>query len=148
MNWLEEAKALFAAPRPEHFTDYQHCEECCEHDQTLLNASIDGIGLRELGNPGWDPLCFVTPEGLGYYFPALVRLCLESDEQSSYIGQFLFHLSYDGPQNRHVLAFSQAQRDFVGRFLEHLLESRAELIERYGEADDLFATLRIWRDAA
>jgi hypothetical protein len=148
MNWLEESKALFAIPRPEHFTDYRHCEECFEHDQTLLNATLDGIGREELGNPGWDPLCFVGPEGLIYYFPALVRLCLESDEEWSYIGQFLFHLIYDGPQNRHVRAFSEAQRDFVVRFLNHLLETRTELISLYGEDDQLLTALRIWSGQA
>jgi hypothetical protein len=148
MNWLEESKVLFAVPRPEHFTHYQHCEECFEHDQTLLNATIDGIGMEELGNPGWDPMCFVEPDGFIYYFPALVRLCLESSEEWSYIGQFLFHLNYDGPQNRYVLAFSEAQRDFVARFLDHLLETRAELITLYGEDDDLFTAIRIWSERA
>jgi len=148
MNWLEESKALFATPRPEHFTNYQHCDECFEHDQTLLNSTIDDIGMEELGNPGWDPMCFVEPEGLIYYFPALVRLCLDSSEEWSYIGQFIFHISYDGPQNRHVLAFSEAQRDFVVRFLDHLLETRAELISLYGEDDELFTAIRIWSGQA
>jgi hypothetical protein len=144
MNWLEESKALFATPRPEHFTNYLHCEECLEHDQTLLNSTIDDIGMEELGNPGWDPMCFVEPAGFIYYFPALVRLCLESTEEWSYIGQFLFRLIYDGPQNEYVLAFNDAQRDFVVRFLNYLLETRAELIMLYGEDDDLFTALRIW----
>jgi hypothetical protein len=148
MSWLEESKALFAAPKPEHFTDHQHCEECFEHDQTLLNSTIDDIGMEELGNPGWDPMCFVEPAGFIYYFPTLVRLCLESSEERSYIGQFLFHINYDGPQNRYVLAFSEAQRRFVVRFLDHLLETRAELIALYGEEDELFTAIRIWSGQA
>jgi len=38
LDWVAEAKKLFSVEKPEHFTDYQHCYECNEHDQTLMNS--------------------------------------------------------------------------------------------------------------
>src|SRR5687767_15001421 len=94
IDWQHRAKSLFNTSKPDHFTDYQHCCECAEHDQTLLSFDHDSIGLSELGNPGWDPLCFSSPEGLIYYMPAMVRLTLDTidNPQESYLDQFLFHL--------------------------------------------------------
>ena len=64
MDWVQHAKRLFRMPKPVHFTTYRHCCECAEHDETLLAYDIDSIGIEQLGNPGWDPLCFVSVEGL------------------------------------------------------------------------------------
>lgn len=144
MNWIEKAAQLFKVKKPEHFTDYQHCCECFDHDQTLLTHDVESIGFDELGNPGWDPLCYVDPIGFTYYFPAFVRLCWQSDEENYYISQFLFHLIYDGQNNRYVQAFKQNQRQFVVQFLGYLLEDKTELIERFGDADDLFLAFEIW----
>ncbi len=56
---LEEAsKLIFNAPKPTHFGNHQHCCECAEHDETLLAHDVDSMSLEQLGNPGWDPLCF------------------------------------------------------------------------------------------
>jgi hypothetical protein len=63
MDWIQHAKQLFQMPKPEHFTTYRHCCECAEHDATLLAYDVNAIGVEQLGNPGWDPLCFVSPEG-------------------------------------------------------------------------------------
>ncbi|VAX05467.1 hypothetical protein MNBD_GAMMA26-1571 [hydrothermal vent metagenome] len=42
MDWVAKAKELFEMPKPEHFTNFTHCCECDEHDQTLL-VSDDAI---------------------------------------------------------------------------------------------------------
>ena len=78
MDWISEAKRIFRMAKPEHFANYEHCEECEEHDQTLINSSIDTIGFGELGNPGWDPICFSSTEGKKYYMPSFIRLSLET----------------------------------------------------------------------
>ena len=62
MDWIQHATQLFQMPKPEHFTNYRHCCECAEHDATLLAYDVNAIGVEQLGNPGWDPLCFVSPE--------------------------------------------------------------------------------------
>ncbi len=35
--------------RPDHFTDYGHCEECAEHDTTLRLRNNDTISFNEVG---------------------------------------------------------------------------------------------------
>ena len=102
-------------PRPEHFTDWQHCCECAEHDQELASVTLDSISLRELGNPGWDPMCFATDDAYLYYFPAMARLATGRGD-SYYLDQFLFHLG-----TRRLVLFSREQRELLEDFLWHLL---------------------------
>jgi hypothetical protein len=86
-------QAFQGVQRPEHFTNYQHCDECFDHDETLRGQTPETIGLTELGNPGWDPICFISVEGFHYYLPALSRLAL-GQVPEYYLDQFLFHLRW------------------------------------------------------
>ena len=106
MNWIDAAKILFESQRPEHFTNHEHCEECAEHDQTLLSSDIETIGLAELGNPDWEPICFTSAEGGKYFLPAFIRLRFETINDAFYFGQFLFHLEGNGPENDFYLSCS------------------------------------------
>lgn len=147
MDWKQEARRLFSVPKPAHFTNYQHCCECAEHDQTLINCDVDSIGVEQLGNPGWDPLCFCSEEGFIYYMPALVRLTLDTiaDPQRTYLDQMLFHLIHDGKDNRIVKACSREQREFVARFLEYLVEQYSDEIEAtLCYDDDVLKAHDIW----
>ena len=147
MDWKQQAKLIFNAPKPEHFTDYRHCCECAEHDQTLLASDVESIGLAELGNPGWDPLCFCSPEGLIYYMPALVRLTIDTidDVRQSYLDQMLFHLIKDGPGNTFVSACNDQQRKFVAEFLEYLITEHSEQIaSEVFASDDILKAHAIW----
>ena len=103
-------------PRPEHFTKFEHCEECAEHDTTLARHTPDSISLNELGNPGWDPICFATPPAFLYYFPALARLSLGRGEDH-YLDLFLFHLNDD-----RLDLLSPRERAVVRELLQHLWE--------------------------
>ena len=72
MDLVREAMALFGStPRPDHFTDYRHCCECAEHDETLRKQTLESLGCEHL-NPAWDPLCFISPEGFQYFFPGII----------------------------------------------------------------------------
>lgn len=149
MDWKRQAKLVFNSPKPTHFADYQHCCECAEHDQTLLASDVDTIGLNELGNPGWDPLCFSSAEGLMYYMPALIRLTLDTMDDQMYLDQLLFHLVYDGMDNRLVSACSKEQREFVADFLEYLVENYSSQIKAgVFSADDILRAHEIWSPAA
>ena len=150
MDWKQQAKLIFKVPKPAHFSDYEHCCECAEHDQTLLTFDVDSIGLAELGNPGWDPLCFSSAEGLIYYLPALIRLTLDTMDkpQDTYLDQMLFHLIYDGPGNRLFSACSKEQREFVAAFLEYLVERYSSQMDAQAfTADDILRAHEIWRAA-
>jgi hypothetical protein len=128
-----DEKALLAAvqrafanvPRPEHFTNYRHCCECAEHDATLRGATPDTIGLAELGNAGWDPICYVSVEGFQYYLPALARLALGRG-RDYYLDQFLFHLRW--PPER-IAGLTAEQRAAVRRLLEYVFATRFEELD-------------------
>ena len=147
VDWFEEAKRIFAMDKPLHFTDFGHCEECAEHDETLRSSSVDRIGLEELGNPGWDPMCFCSAEGLKYYFPALVRLSIETVTDDFYFDQMLFHLAYDGPENRLLKSCVGPQREFVASFLAHMISTYPSQIEENMSVDQALSTHELWTKA-
>lgn len=91
-------KAFAHCERPEHFTDYTHCQECEEYDKLLRSRDIDTLDIEDVGNQACDPLCFTLTEGFAYFFPALARLTLSEPKPGHgwYIEQLLFHLNYEG----------------------------------------------------
>jgi hypothetical protein len=134
MDWKQQAKLIFNVQKPTHFTNYHHCCECAE----------------QLGHPGWDPLCFSSPEGLMYYIPALVRLTLDTthNPQEMYLDQMLFHLIQDGQGNRLVSACSKEQRKFIAGFLEYLIENHTSEIEMgVFSSGDILNAHDIWSPA-
>ena len=146
MKLLKEAIELFGStPRPEHFTDHTHCCECAEHDETLRNATIETLSFDNV-RPGWDPLCFISPEGFQYFFPALVRLALEGTGETYFIDQLIFHLELDGKRNSRYLKFTPEQRNYVVRLLNNFVEMRAEEIEANFDSDALFRAIEIWEE--
>jgi hypothetical protein len=68
--------AFGGVERPVHFTTYTHRCECAEHDELLRARDRDTLSIADVGNPGWDPICLTSPQGIAYYFPALARLPL------------------------------------------------------------------------
>jgi hypothetical protein len=128
---LDEIKSAFGdVPRPEHFTNYRHCDECAEHDKTLRDHTPDTIGLNELGNMGWNPLCFTTVEGYLYYVPGLARLALDSQNNGSYVQQFMFEL-----RSERLAVFNDRQRQTFLKLLLYLFEKHPEQI---GPAFEMF----------
>ena len=144
MCWLLRAEKLFSISKPDSFCDSSHCEECAEHNETLKNNCVKTIGIEELGNQGWDPICFCSEEGKLYYMPALIRLSLETLGDEFYFEQFLFHLEYDGQDNELYKACNEAQRIFIAQFIESMIENHAEEIERNFAADKVLQTYKIW----
>ena len=140
------AAAFEECRRPEHFTDHTHCCECAEHDALLRSRNRDTLTVADVGNPGWDPICFVTNEGFAYYFPALARLALTepTGRHAWYLEQLLFHLNdEDRPQKRRS-ACSPRQREAVVCFLQHVLEARQRLLHDYLCEAELLAKIGLW----
>lgn len=144
--WIEKARELFAVDKPEHFTNYLHCCECYEHDETLRCSTVDSIGLQELGNPGWDPVCFSSDGGKKYYMPAFVRLSLGTIHDEFYIDQFLFHLEGNGSRNDLFLSCSPEQRKFIVAFLEYVMQRYPEQIQSGYYADQILRVHDIWSE--
>jgi hypothetical protein len=132
--------------RPEHFTNFKHCCECAEHDALLRARDRDTLRIEDVGNPGWDPLCFASAEGLLYYLPALGRLALEEPTHKVdwYVPQLHFHLTYEDERNRILVAASPDQRRAVAQLLRHIVETRAELCERWACREDLLSAADLW----
>ena len=143
-DWITRAKRLFTEPRPEHFTNYNHCDECREHDETLRQSDVDSIGMEQLGNPGWDPICFCSVAGKKYYLPALIRLALTTLDDECYLDQLLFHLAWDGPDNALFVACNSAQRSFIAEFCNELLELHTDRIDELSLGDELLSVYQIW----
>ncbi len=144
VDWFGEAKRIFQAPRPEHFTDYLHCPECAEHDETLRKADNDSIGPAELGNPGWDPICFCHDEGKKYFMPAFIRLSLETIGNEFYLGSLLLRLEGDGANNNLIRSCSLEQRRFITSFLEHVMAEYGIEIETNGYTMEAGRVREIW----
>jgi len=124
LTLLSRIDAAFGAvPRPAHFTNHRHCEECADHDGLLRARDRQTLSLADVGNPGWDPLCFITPEGLAYYFPTLARLALAEPDAlyGWYADQFLFHLYWGYRDN----ALSALQRALPNQHCMELLSQGA-----------------------
>lgn len=147
---LAEIDTAFGdAERPEHFTDHAHCDECAEHDALLRARDRDSLRQEDVGNPGWDPICFCSASGIAYYFPALARLALAEPTPTRgwYADQLLFHLYYGFTENRFFQYCSVAQRLVVSRLIGHMIESRAAVIDSYAAADEFLRCHELWRDA-
>jgi hypothetical protein len=144
LNLVKEA--FSDCQRPEYFTNYNHCCECFEHDEVLRSRDIETLSFDDVGNGGWDPICFITLEGFVYYFPALARLVLSTPDPywGWYGPQLFFHLNYDGKCNDRWKQCSLKQRMAIVKLLEYILETRTQLLDDYNCSDDLFQAIEIW----
>jgi hypothetical protein len=96
-------QAFADVARPDHFTDFRHCSECADHDQTLCSRTVTTIRRDDLGNQGWDPIGFSKEQGWAYYLPALARFAIVPTVwpgRDPYVVLLASHLSWNGPDNR------------------------------------------------
>ncbi|MGY4532650.1 hypothetical protein ACVW0Y_001779 [Pseudomonas sp. TE3786] len=144
---IAEVLAAFdLVERPEHFTNYLHCEECEEHDSLLRSHDRQSLKLDDVCNPGWNPISFCSPQGKAYYLPALVRFALENTEQAeSYLMfQLMELLESDGPGSPLISYCSTEQRLSIAALLAHLVETRESCIERHDLTDQLLRAHGYW----
>ncbi len=139
---LDDVVRCFAAtPRPTKFVDASHCSECAEHNATLSAHTPGSITLEELGNPGWDPICFVQDiNAFRYYLPAMARLACGQGE-AYYLAQFLFHLN-----QARIDALLPGERSVLATFLTGLMEAFPADIDSAGDTDTLLCTIAALRD--
>jgi len=140
--------AFGAIEPPEHFTNFTHCCECAEHDDLLRSRNRETLRIEDVGNPGWDPLCFTSSQGIAYYFPALARLALSPPVYGYgwYADQLLFHL-YSGFRDNEFFRYcNPQQRAAVATFLSHIIESRAALVDELTSCDEFLRCYELWSD--
>lgn len=129
-------QAFWGAPRPEHFTDFAHCDECDEHDRTFLQHTRESLSRRALSYPGWNPVSFITSEGYRYYIPALARIALNRKDGSEYLPQFVGDL-----RDELFISFDAEQRSALAAFLEYLRESRESDIRSFYRPQEILEQL-------
>jgi hypothetical protein len=142
--------AFGTVEKPEHFTNFTHCDECAEHDATMRAHDRSTLTVDDVNHPGWDPLCFTSPRGKAYYMPALIRFALERSGGRSqpYWGQLLVHLEGDGPNNELIRYCDLAQRRAIAAYLEHLVETRTVEVEQSGSFEELLKVHGYWSNTA
>lgn len=141
---LAAVEAAFAGePRPAHFVrEPNHCETCADHETVLQATSPQAVGLAEVGNPGWDPLSYVTDEAFRHLLPGLARLALGRGDEY-YLDLFLFHL-----ESGRVNALSPAQARAVALLLEHVRETMADEIENEMNGPELVRVIELLAEMA
>jgi hypothetical protein len=114
-------KAFGHLPRPAVMgRNPDHCDECADHEAVMQAHTPETISLEEVGNPGWDPVCFITDEAFAYFMPGFARLTVDDD----YIYSLLFHL---GKTNR-IQAFNSEQRGAVAQLMKYVAETMPETL--------------------
>ncbi len=152
MSHIEIVASLYRAfaecPRPEHFTNHVHCEECEEHDDSMRSAATLGeLELRHLGHAGWSPLSFLTPEALSHCLPRLIELAfseIDRDGSAEFYSNLLFQL-VPMPAYDRFGEYSVVQRKAVLEALEYSSLHYRDKIASYACEDDLDEAIRYWQ---
>jgi len=138
--------AFLSVEKPEHFTNFTHCDECAEHDELLRSRERESLQIEDVGNIGWQPISFSSPQGVAYFLPALARLALsEPTYNYGWYGDTLeIHLSAKGEENSLLAYCNPEQRQAVAALLGHLNTSRASLDERMTSEQEMRTTQALW----
>jgi hypothetical protein len=146
---LSEIGAVFAAAtRPARFTPLVADPEFEDHEALLQSRDRQSLSRDDV-RIGWDPMNSCSAEGIAYYFPCLAAFALQSprDPWQWYGPQLLFHLGYEGENNRFLRLCSATQRVAVYNLLQHVAASRQSLIAENSVANDIAECIRIWQAA-
>jgi len=139
---------IFAdVPRPAHFTNHTHCEECAEHDAVMRSRDRATLRLEDVDNLGWNPVVFLTPEGFRYYLAALVRVAFESEDEGFLSDLVSFHLRVDCEWHFELLTTRECE--VVLELIQSVRTDFASVLEEDGADDgEIEAVERYWRGRA
>lgn len=139
-------RAFSSFSRPEHFTDYTHCEECAEHDETMRSCSLSEVGPNQVGNPGWSPIPFLTEQAYGYVMPRLLELALTNGTNAHgepFVFQYLLALT-PSPEYRKFDYFTPEQATVVLESLYFIREHMTAIVEDECCDKDLVGAITQW----
>ncbi|MBZ0288460.1 MAG: hypothetical protein K8I30_12660 [Anaerolineae bacterium] len=105
-----------------------HCDECIEHEATMQAVTPGTVSLQEIGNPGWDPVCYIADETFMYFMPGFARLALEADDHYAYLDQLFFHLGHTD----RVAAMNPDQRRAIAQLMDFLEDNLLDVIVNNG----------------
>lgn len=134
--------------RPDHFTNYDHCPECKDHDETMRNANLESLNSEHLGSPGYNPFNFLTIEGFSHYMPKLMELAItgvKSKHGDLFLSDFLFYLAPDKDYDR----FKNYNLEKISSILNALeyanIQFRLEL-ETTLDDEDMDLAISYWKE--
>lgn len=133
--------------RPEHFTNYEHCKECEEHDNTMLSCRLRDIRAIEIGNPCWSPLPFLTDNALGYVMPRLIEMALNLEKNADgdiFIFDFLLTLTPRKELSRFA-NYSSSQVTVINNCLNYIKENYQDHIEEDMLEPELQEAINTWK---
>ena len=131
--------------KPEHFTNFSHCRECEEHDNTLRQFNKFNIPRRALGNLGYAPIGFSSPRGIAYYFPILARYAILGNiwhHYDNYAEMLIGYLDEKREKNKLYGYCNALQKQAVRDFLNHLAETQF----KHFIPSELKNALKIWSE--
>jgi hypothetical protein len=142
---IERAFTVFQnVERPAHFTNFNHCCECREHDEVLLAGTPATISRSDLGTMAWDPITFTTGTGFRYYIPGLIRVVLTQTGDNNYYEQFLWHMASPDQVKERCPEITEEECEVISETLEYLLNHRTTEIDEECMADTLLAAVESW----
>lgn len=118
--------------RPNHFTDYSHCNECFEHNEALCAKDNDLITFKDVGNISYSPISFISISGFLYYLPGLARLASGTGDEY-FLDTFLIYLD----NNERRMALSREERQALAEYLIHLKDILLQSIQENLDEEDL-----------
>jgi len=133
--------------RPSHFTDYQHCPECNDHDQMMLSATLETLDSEHLGNAGWSPFSFLTVDGFSHYMPRIMELAITGKGNvhgEFFLTDFLFHLNPSEDYDRFT-SYSYEQCKSILDALLYTQEKYKSEIEDEFSVEDMESAISYWK---
>lgn len=140
--------AFIGVPKPEHFMEYLGDPECTEHDELLRARDRDTLKIEDVGNIGWQPISYCSPEGMAYYMPALTRLALTEPDYrfGCYSDTLLIHLSNSAIENGFLQFCNREQRLAIAILLDYLSSAFPDYeMIRLAEPDEFKECAEAWR---
>ncbi len=123
-------QAFSDVEKPDHFTNYGHCNECFEIDRYFIERSEDPF--RD-GDPG-DRICFLLSHAFKYLMPHFIRYGFSYTDSAFFDELVTFYLGVsllkEGEDR--LSEFSYKQLTATYKFVEYSLSNHREQFLRDG----------------
>ncbi|MBB3167296.1 DUF6714 family protein [Simiduia aestuariiviva] len=133
-------------PRPLNFTDYKHCPECEDHNETMKSATLATLESKHLGCVGYSPWCFLTEEGFAHYIPRILELAITGKGNAHgelFLDDILYVLA-PKPEHDRFQRYTKHQCMAVFQALLYANKNfREQLVECFSH-DDMDSALEYW----
>ena len=132
--------------KPEHSTNYKHCEECNEYNELLKDVDRKELSIEQIGTVCWGPVPFLLPEAMAYYMPRFIELALlnvNNNDRDPYITQFINQIG-TYPANEILSLFKQKHIAIVYETYKFINENYREIVECQFWEVELDEALKNW----